>query len=255
MPKVELTDSSSTRSGAIYKTMTTSVNVSVSPALPAFSEANPRAWFLLAETRFTCNKITEDVEKTGRVLEALPPHIFEKIAPWLETKLAETLKYVDLKDELLSHYTASSHSRAKQIYDMVENSTQKPSDRWRTMDALQTGSDGTKLDMTWQLWLLSLPSRVRIQVQDSTLDKAKIVRKADSLLKQIEEDDSHPVMASQRAHHKHRSRTHDDDRDKISEGLCWYHRTYRAKARQCREGCKNFSTFVPPAKNAAGDRQ
>lgn len=233
------------------------VNVTVTPALTAFSEANPRAWFLLAESRFTCSKISDDVEKTSRVLESLPATVFERIAPWLETKLSETLKYQDLKDELLSHYTASSHSRAKQIYDMVQNSTDKPSDRWRRMDALQTDSDGTKLDMTWQLWLLSLPSRVRIQVQDSNLERSKTIRKADSLLKQLEEEDSASAhtMAVQKQQHKQRPRQRDDDRDQLtSDGICFYHNRFNNRARKCKEGCKHFAAFNS-SKNGSGDRQ
>ena len=234
--------------------MGTPVNVTVTPALTTFSEGNPRAWFLLADTRFACSKITKDVEKTGRILEALPASVFERIAPWLETKTADTLKYEDLKEELLSHYTASAHSRAKQIYDMVQNSTEKPSDRWRKMDALQTNAEGKALDMTWELWLLSLPSRVRIQVQDSSQDRSKIIRKADSLLKQLEEDDPAHTMAIQRHKQRPHKREDRDDRDQITDGTCWYHHRFNNRAKKCKEGCKHFSTFSAP-KNGSGDRQ
>ena len=138
---------------------------------------------------------------------------------------------------------------------MVENSTQKPSDRWRTMDALQTDSEGAKLDMTWQLWLLSLPSRVRIQIQDSKLDRSKIIRKADSLLKQLEEDDSTQAMSVQKHQHKQRSRQREDrdNRDQITDGLCWYHNRFNNKAKRCKEGCKHHATFSA-SKNGSGDR-
>ena len=236
--------------------MGTEVNVTVTPALNPFSEANPRAWFLFAETRFTCGSITDDVQKTGRILEALPASVFNKIAPWLETKTAKTLKYDDLKEELLSHYTESKHSRAKQIYEMVAHSSQKPSDRWRTMDALQTDPEGNKLDLTWQLWLLSLPPRVRIQVQDSKEDRSKIIRRADSLIKQLDEDDTAHTMSVQRPHHKQRSRQREDrdERDQIIDGVCWYHNRFNNKAKKCKEGCKHYSTFSS-AKNGSGDRQ
>lgn len=254
MTTLYLPDPKFTRSGAIYNNMTSPVNVTVTPALTPFSEANPRAWFLLAECRFTTSKITDDVEKTSRILEALSPSVFERIAPWLETKMSDTLKYQELKDELLSFYTASAQTRAKQILDMTNNPSEKPSDRWRRMDTLQHNEQGEKLDMVWQLWLISLPPRVRIQVQDLALDRSKIIRKADSLLKQLEEDDSHSAMAAQRPQAKHRPRSRDDDRDKIIDNTCWYHRRFNTRARQCKEGCKSFASFTPP-KNVTGDRQ
>ena len=166
MLTVQLTDPKTTRSGATYNTMTT-VNVAVTPALTPFSDTNPRAWFLLAESRFTVGKITDDADKTSCVLEALQPAIFERIAPWLETKTLTTLKYQELKEELLSSNTPSTQTRAKQILEMVNSPTDKPSARWRRMDALQHDQEREKLDLTWELWLLSLPSRVRIQIQDS----------------------------------------------------------------------------------------
>lgn len=147
MTQLVLPDPSSTRSGKIYNDMGSPVNVTVTPGLTPFSEENPAAWFLLAENRFTVSKITDNVEKTSRILEALSPAVFNKIAKWLGTKLNKTLEYDDLKEELLSHYTASAHSRAKQIYDMVEKSTEKPSDRYRTMEALQHDTEGKPLDM------------------------------------------------------------------------------------------------------------
>lgn len=253
MTTLYIPDPKFTRSGTRYNNMGSPINVTVTPALTPFSEANPRAWFLLAESRFTTSKITDDVEKTSRILEALSPAVFERIAPWLETKIADTLKYSELKDELLSFYTASDHTRAKQILDMTNNPSEKPSDRWRRMDALQHDAEGSKLDMVWQLWLISLPSRVRIQVQDMSMDKSKIIRKADSLLKQLEEDDSRPIMAAQKPS-RQRPRQRDDDRDRITDGACWYHNRFGDRSKKCIEGCKKYSTFYA-SKNAPGDRQ
>ena len=131
---IQVTDPKLTRSGKAYNTMT-EVTVNVSPALTQFSEDNPRAWFLMAETRFHINKITDDIGKTGKVLEALTPAVFNRIAPWLGTQSSTEIKYEDLKEELLAFYTPSSQTRTKQILDMVNNPTEKPSERHRRMES------------------------------------------------------------------------------------------------------------------------
>ena len=59
-------DQSTTRSGRVFSpyvdSMTDSV-VTVAPALPTFAEKTPRAWFMLAESRFKINKLTTDDDK------------------------------------------------------------------------------------------------------------------------------------------------------------------------------------------------
>ena len=252
---IQVTDPKLTRSGKAYNTMS-EVTVNVSPALTQFSEDNPRAWFLMAETRFHMNQITDDIGKTGKVLEALTPAVFNRIAPWLGTQSSTKIKYEELKEELLAFYTPSSQTRTKQILDMVNNPTEKPSDRYRRMEALSQDQDGNQLNWLWELWLISLPSSVRVQIQDSTLSKAKVIRKADSLLHQLEDDDGTQVMAAQKHNPRQRNNKYrrDDEREKIVDNLCWYHRRFGSDSKSCRDGCKHYATFTP-AKNGTGGRQ
>ena len=247
MLKVELTsDSKVTRAGTKYNTMTDTVSVTVNAALPPFCEENPRAWFRLVDARFVVTKTTDDVEKTSRVLEALPSHVFKRIASWLVTQ-PEELVYKDLKDELLSHFMPSQHTRMKQVLEMVTNPSDRPSERWRTMDELQYNRDGTKVDVMWELWLLSLHPQVRTQIQQSTEPRSIIIRRADSLQKQlIDEDAQKPIMAAQPKQGKQRDRNYTPKDDKIVDGYCWFHRTFRNRARQCLQGCKKYD----PSKNA-----
>ena len=237
----------------------TEVTVSVAAALSPFSTNNPRAWFKLAQSRFTCCKIKTDDEKCSRVLEALQPEVFERIAPWLETQPDEGMKYSDLKEELLSCYTSSKTSRAQQILDLVNNPADTHSSRWRQIDALQRNTDGSTLDLAWELWLTSLPAAVRLQIRkapaEKTTDKSAAIREADTIQKQLDKEAAREpaghVMASQPrkpSQSKHHQSNPDDTKDKIIDGYCWYHRTHRHRARKCLEGCKKFVHL--PAKNA-----
>ena len=238
------------------------VSVAVAAALNPFSTNNPRAWFKLAQSRFLCCQITTDEEKCGRVLEALPPEVFERIAPWLETQPDEGMKYTDLKDELLSCYTSSSTSRAQQILDLVNNPASTHSERWRQIDALQHNTDGSTLDLAWELWLTSLPAAVRLQVRKAPSaklsDKSAVVREADTIQKQLDkemakEPSGHAMAAQPKKYQQNRQAQQnrfDDTKDKIIDGYCWYHRTHKHRARKCLEGCKKFVDL--PAKNGTG---
>lgn len=250
MIKVELTKPKATRSGAVYN-MSDKVSVTVNPSLPPFCEENPRAWFRLVDARFTVTKTTDEIEKTSRVLEALPAHVFKRIASWLNTQPVD-LVYKDLKDELLQSYVPSQHTRIKQALEMVNNPSERPSERWRTMDELQHNPDGSKVDIMWELWLISLPPQVRVQIQGSTEPRPTIIRRADSLLKQLSEEDAgKQIMAAQPKQSKPRTQSYTPKDDKIVDGYCWYHRTFRTKARQCLEGCRKYNASSKNANNGS----
>ena len=259
------TDWPRTRSGKIYNTMT-EVTVTIPTALPQFSKANPRAWFRLAQARFASCALKTDNDKVNKVLEALPPDVFDKLAPWLETQPEDDTKYADLKAELLSYYTGSRTSRTEQILQLVNQpASELPSERWRQMDALQYNADGTKVDLLWELWLVSLPAQVRLHIDSPAkpTDIAAVIKKADSAQKQLSKEAAgslphgSQVMAAQPASNPKRS-THkgnqhrDEDRDKIIGGHCWYHRVFRHQARRCLEGCKRY---VDIPKNLSGGQQ
>ena len=170
------------------------------------------------------------------------------------------MKYSDLKEELLSRYTSSKTSRAQQIMDLVSNPTSSHSDRWRQIDALQQNTDGTKLDLAWELWLTSLPAAVRLQVRkapsEKLAEKSTIIREADTIQKQLDresarESSGHVMAAQPRkpTQYKAHQNKPDDTKDKIIDGYCWYHRTYRNRARRRLEGCKRY---IDLPKNASG---
>ena len=223
--------------------------VTVAPALPTFSEKTPRAWFMLAESRFKVNKLTSDDDKVCRVLEALPTHVFERLAAWLD--IQENLVYSELKSELLSYYTASTQKRAQQILELLTQRTDEtPSSRWRQIEALQVDKDSKRMDLGWELWLNSLPATVRVHIQNSTDDKADIIRRADSLQRQLGSSEPSPIASINQKHRAKASET-DEQRDAIINGLCWFHRRFKEKARRCRSGCKHHK----PAKNEGASHQ
>ena len=241
---MSLTPPSVTRSGKVYK-MTDKISLTVSPAFPAFSEQNPRAWFRRAESRFSCAKITTDLEKTDRVLEALPVTVFDRLAPWLETQ-SDEIKYDDLKKELLSYYVDSKQRRTQEILDLVTQPTDNPpSNRWRRINALLTSADGTQMNLAWELWVHSLPPQVRAILQDAdSKDQDAIIKRADTLQHQLA-----PTNASASAVHESTQRPRKDRRpplpkkdEEIKDGQCWFHRCFGERAHRCLSGCKHFKT-------------
>ena len=196
------------------------------------------------------NKITDEVEKTGRVLEALPPAAFARIAPWLEVQSDTEMTYASLKSELLSHHTPSKQRRAAKIVELITTqSDQQPSSTWRQIDALQRDEEGEKIDLAWELWLYHLQPQVRVLLQDSKDSKAIQIKRADSLQKQL---CSTPIMAAtqhtekKRSDHKkgdHRCQKDDkEDCDQIIDGRCWNHDKFGRSARQCVPGCAKYSS-------------
>ena len=247
-----------TRAGTPYQpTMTDKLTLTVSPALPTFSEANPRAWFKLAESRFSVGKITDDDEKINRILEALPNTAFEKLAPWLDVQADSTMKYADLKTELLSYYTPSKQRRVQKILDLVTNQTdEKPSTVWRQIDSLQRDTEGEKIDLAWELWLHHLQPQVRVLLQESKDDKAILTKCANALQSQL--CNATIMSATQRSDSKHGDRRNNhkrrddkNEREQITNGKCWYHNRFGDRANKCFPGCESY---VPP-KNDKGSHQ
>ena len=238
--------------------MTEKLNLTVSPSLPSFSTANPRAWFRVAESRFTVSKLDDD-EKINRVLEAIPGSVFERLAPWLEVQNT-TMTYAQLKEEMLTQYAPSKQRSAKKILDLITGQhDESPSSVWRQIDTLQRDEEGNKIDLAWHLWLHHLSPEVRAHIQDSKDDKATLIKRADKLQQQL---GANQIMAttqrtdSKRNEHKPR---HDrgrneektkEDRDQIVGGMCWYHNRFGTRARSCIPGCKHFLT-----KNDKGSHQ
>ena len=255
---------SNTRSGRIYKVVSMgndnkdgTSNITVSPSLPAFSETNPRAWFKLAESRFTVSNITTDDGKSSRVLEALPPPVFQRLAPWLEKQPDDTTDYLALKAELLSYFVSSKPRRAQQILDLVTKpSDDSPSARWRKIDALHTNADGSRIDLGWELWLNSLPPQVKVAMQDTEMkDRDAAIKRADTLVHLTEQNPSSWPSASavsQDKQRKERKRLGPKD-DEIQDGMCWYHRSFGDRAHRCLTGCKHYKP--QPAKNANSGHQ
>ena len=237
-------EASSTRAGTKYQpTMTDKLNLSVSPALPSFSTVNPRAWFRVAESRFAVSKLS-DKEKVNRVLEAIPGSVFERLASWLEIQEAD-LKYADLKTKLLTCYTPSGQRSAKKIIDLVTGQhDETPSAVLRQIDALQRDAEGNKIDLAWHLWLHHLSPEVRAHLQDSKDDRPALLKRADTLSRQL--GPNQIMSASQRNDTKHKRsdknhREDKQDREQIIEGMCWYHNRFGTRVCSCIPGCKHYS--------------
>ena len=119
-----------TRQGTVYNRMT-EVTVTVATALPQFSMSNPRAWFRLANARFSSSGLTSDDDKINKVLEALPPAVFDKLAPWLETQPEVGASYTALKTELLATYSGSKPTRKQKILQLLTHpESEQHAARW-----------------------------------------------------------------------------------------------------------------------------
>lgn len=201
----------------------------VSLKLPIFWTSNPRVWFQQAEAQFALKRITADDTKYYYVVSALDQEAARRVIDLLE-KEQEHHKYEDLKRRLLSTYSMSSHERAAKLINMPELGDRKPSALMDDMLSL-LGSH-TKCFLFDYIFLEKMPEdmRVVLATEDFT-DPRRLAQRADTLW--LARTPSQLLSAVKKPSRRQTLQKP----DKQSEGMCFYHRRFGDKARQCCPPC------------------
>ena len=215
--------------------------------LPQFWSSQPRVWFTQADAQFATRNITADDTKYHYVVAALDQDTAARLLDLLEAPPAAN-KYNAIKARLLATYALSDYERAGQLLNMPELGDDKPSALMDKMLALLGQHEACFLFR--RIFLNRLPEAIRsVLVHSGETDNRRLAAAADQLWEAHRGDTSSvaacPVTRPRR-------------NTVATEGICFYHATYGAKARRCKEFCKfqpsTAAASSPSSGNASADR-
>lgn len=243
--------------------------------LPAFIKTNPRLWFLQVEAVFGTSKVTSQAIKYQAVVANLDVDVLTQVESYLYTPDPDA-PYDKLKERLISIYGQSESRRVRKLLEDTQLGSQRPSQLMRKMEQ-QAGKIITKQGVK-ELWLTKLPPRMQaILVATEEVDSEKLAEIADriadvdlplealSVNRHSSPHDSAGPSSSGTSldqlvaefrqlraevaelrgqHNRGRSQSRDNrgyrSRSRSqSQGVCWYHRNFRARAKKCTSPC-NF---------------
>ena len=239
------------------------------PVAP-FRESNPSSWFAQIEATFALRGIQSDVTKYFHVVAALPPHIVDEVDDLVN---AEEKSYKTLKAAIIQRVGLSDRQRIAQLLSRTELGDRKPSQLLREMQRL-AGCAAKDDKFLREMWLQRLPREVQAilnAASDMPLSQAAeqadrimetlrprlhnvastssdaptlaaVMNRMDDLAREIQtlKVSNHSRRANRspsRHGNRPRSRSVGSNYDQESTGLCWYHYTHGARARNCRAPC------------------
>lgn len=233
---------------------------------PPFWETNPELWFGQLESQFHLSGISTDSTKFHSVVAALNADVLSCATDLVRTPPADKM-YETLKKRILSQYVQSDSTRLKLLLQEICLGDKRPSQLLLEMRNLGAGKVSD--EVLRSLWLQRLPvsiQQILSACSESTLDGlAKVADKVNEVsgctigVAGIGKFDVHELrneIASLREEVKQlslnsRQRYRNQDRDRSvsrkrensrkrseSSGLCWYHRRFGVKARDCIKPCE-----------------
>lgn len=218
---------------------------------PPFWQANPELWFIQVEAQFACQRISSDTSKFHALVAALDTNVLTQVSD-VVTEPPDYNKYGTLKKRICKQYAESA---LRQTYRLLHEShlgTRTPSQLLREMRTL------AKKEVTDEflrnLWLQQLPVPVRMVLAgktDSLESQAELADKALELqtdgqttsVTVIEKTFQNEIALLRaeidelRQNDSNRS-YHNGKLNASNSNLCYYHRRFGARARNCRPPCK-----------------
>ena len=227
--------------------------------LSPFSTQEPVSWFRRAEVQFRLRKISDPCTQADYVLEAIPDNLFVRVSSWLDEQ-SGAIQYEDLKRYLLNEFTLTPSARAQRLLDFPK---QPIGDRtantvWQEMQSLARLPDlepatgkNRRVDIMRELWLQTLPPSVRAALHDAhDLSMTELVQRADNLIIAAnaaqrpspiaiveEETLVHALHGKRRPDKQNDARRPGARETSTPPGICYYHRRFRDRARNCANGC------------------
>jgi len=215
--------------------------MAVALKLPTFWHKNARFWFTQADSQFALSGITTEETKFHHVVRILDADTAERVMDRIAAPRKDH-EYEDLKEALLTAFDLSKRDRAARLANMGPLGDRKPSALLAEMKAL-LGSEPSNL-LFEHHWLHALPDDVRIalsQREDSLDDLAKA---ADKMWREKQLAPPTSLMAAAKP-----PSPAGKDQPNPDKGICYFHRRFGAKAKNCRQPC---TYTVPPGNATAG---
>lgn len=238
--------------------------------LSPFLEADPELWFVITEAHFTARQITSDKTRYFHTVSHLPGSVAMRvkdviIAPY------ENGNYDKLKKELIAIFSESATEKFERLISNEPLGDMKPSQALHKIKALAAGS--VQDDFMKKLWLKRLSNTTRTVLAASSDSLDNLAKMADSMwevsdrssissighvntleksLQALQDQmnrlskhvlssddrksrrDSTPHNQQNRTRSKSNKNAKENESD---EGVCWYHRKFKAQATKCRSPC------------------
>lgn len=236
-------------------------DVAVIIKLAPFWSADPALWFAQAEAQFATRNITTELAKFRHIIATLAPEVATEVRDLLLAPPENP--YTTLKAALIKRVGVSDDVRLTQLLEDEPLGDRRPSQLLRRMRQLLGAStmDDTILR---RIFIKRLPPACRAilagrsdvtnlnelaeiadDVNDATTAVAHIpLAPAAAMPINAMEDMQNEILALRRdlqtqargpASPARQRRAGVDELD--TNGLCWYHSTFGAQARKCRDGC------------------
>ncbi|CAE1270085.1 unnamed protein product [Acanthosepion pharaonis] len=243
--------------------------------LPAYHH-NAKNWFLQVESIFSMLRISSQRARFANVMQKLPSDMMDEISDVL-SDLREHVPYDHLKEAILKCTGHSEEDMIQEILRNVTRSDKTPTQLLRYMRN-QLGKHNVSEKVIRGLWLERLPKSVAQIIAQMTkatpLDD--LAESADLVFAQFDHSVNvvHPPDTAKHERHERneteqaladlqrqireiqislrqrtkkptpsrqqRSRTPSRER-RSDQGMCWFHRTFGDRARNCRTPCTHPS--------------
>ncbi|CAN7979752.1 unnamed protein product, partial [Ixodes pacificus] len=240
---------------------------------PQFWTADPQLWFAQVESQFTTSHITSRAQRFHHVVASLPPETAVDIRDII-LEPPTTNAYDTLKAELIKRTSASEHRRLQQLLTSEEQGDRTPSQLLRRLQQL-LGERAAAYDpaLLRELFLQRLPNNVRMladtvmevaaplvapiaAMKSHALGASANISAAETTENSFRTDVQQAIKAltAQVAALTSRSRSRSEHRQRSMSrprysspsqalavsrhsDICWYHRTFGDRARNCVRSC------------------
>lgn len=146
--------------------------------IPAFWHESPEIWFAQIEAQFRVTGTLSDILRFNTVVGAIESKILAQVTNAVLTPPADG-KYENLKQQILSRFADTEHSKMSKILSDMELGDKKPSHLLNEMRRL---GGNIKEEFLETLWLQNLPAQARAILSASTGDLTALASLADKIL-------------------------------------------------------------------------
>lgn len=243
------------------------ISASVNIKVPEFIPGDPEFWLAQLEAQFATARVTSERTKFHYLVAAIPASMAPDVRD-IVIHPPDHKPFTALRDAILRRTAMSEEKRIHQLLEGTQLDGRTPSQLLRLMR--QRAGDAISEAVLRQLWLKRLPDTIQSVISifhdQSSLDKLAegadrameiqgfavqhITTDASTSLSEVQKQLQNLSVAVNELradrHQRRNSRSHSRGRQPANsqEGdLCWYHRTYKDKARKCLSPCRLSGKF------------
>lgn len=230
--------------------------------IPPFWSDEPDLWFAQLEGQFVLAGITQDSTKYAYVLAHLETKQAKEVKD-IVTKPPAINRYENLKKALIQRLSVPQEQQIQQVIEQEEIGDRRPSQFLRHLQALANGAIPETLLRI--IWMGRLPSQLQAILATRAADSLdEVAEQADRVYEAINRTTTvasvQPATTSQTMEQQiqelteqvaslnkklvqkksqksyGQSRNHSQEK-KDEEGICYFHRRFKEKARKCTQPC------------------